>query len=124
MSAVVYDNSMTDYVPADLYGTWNMKEKKRVYEALVDGAMEGLVGDALYDFVRRRCPKASSKKIVRASLLALTDPHLKDRNILDVIYALAIKHRLDDTTIEDEQDEEAEEQDRRPTAGKDQPPLS
>jgi len=110
MSAVVYDNSMTDYVPADLYGTWNMKEKKRVYEALVDGAMEGLVGDALYDFVRRRCPKASSKKIVRASLLALTDPHLKDRNILDVIYALAIKHRLDDTTVEDEHDEEAEEQ--------------
>jgi hypothetical protein len=47
-----------------------MKEKKRVYEALVDGAMEGLVGDALYDFVRSRCPKASSKKIVRASLLA------------------------------------------------------
>ena len=109
MSAVVYDNSMTDYVPADLYGTWNMKEKKRVYEALVDGAMEGLVGDALYDFVRKRCPKASSKKIVRASLLALTDPHLKDRNILDVIYALAIKHRLDDTTVEDEHDEEVEE---------------
>lgn len=101
-----------------------MKEKKRVYEALVDGAMDGLVGDALYDFVRKRCPKASSKKIVRASLLALSDPHLKDRNILDVIYALAIKHRLDDTTIEDEQDEETEEQDGRPTADKDQPPLS
>lgn len=87
-----------------------MKEKKRVYEALVDGAMDGLVGDALYEFVRKRCPKASSKKIVRASLLALSDPHLKDRNILDVIYALAIKHRLDDTSIDDEHDEEAEEQ--------------
>jgi hypothetical protein len=87
-----------------------MKEKKRVYEALVDGAMDGLVGDALYEFVRNRCPKASSKKIVRASLLALSDPHLKDRNILDVIYALAIKHRLDDTSIDDEHDEEAEEQ--------------
>ena len=124
MSAVVYDNSMTDYVPAELYGTWNMKEKKRVYEALVDGAMDGLVGDALYDFVRKRCPKASSKKIVRASLLALSDPHLKDRNILDVIYALAIKHRLDGITIEDEQDEEAEDQDRRATADKDQQPLS
>jgi hypothetical protein len=46
-----------------------MKEKKRVYEALV----EGLVGDALYDFVRSRCPKASSKKIVRASLLARSE---------------------------------------------------
>jgi hypothetical protein len=101
-----------------------MKEKKRVYEALVDGAMEGLVGDALYDFVRKRCPKASSKKIVRASLLALTDPHLRDRNILDVIYALATKHRLDDSTVEDEHDEEAEERETSDTAGKDQPPLS
>jgi hypothetical protein len=102
-----------------------MKEKKRVYEALVDGAMDGLVGDALYDFVRKRCPKASSKKIVRASLLALSDPHLKDRNILDVIYALAIKHRLDDTTVEDEHDEEADEEKRpRGTAIKDQPSHS
>ncbi|RUM03782.1 hypothetical protein [Rhizobium chutanense] len=82
-----------------------MKEKKRVYEALVDGAMEGLTDQALYDFVKARCPNATSKKIVRASLLALTDPHLKDRNILDVIYALAIKHRLDDG-----EDEEADEQ--------------
>ena len=72
-----------------------MKDKKRVYEALVDGAMEGLTDQALYDFVKARCPNATSKKIVRASLLALID-HLRDRNILDVIYALAIKHRLDD----------------------------
>ncbi|MBY5540437.1 hypothetical protein HFO60_10350 [Rhizobium leguminosarum] len=78
-----------------------MKEKKRVYEALVDGAMEGLTDEALYDFVKARCPKATSKKIVRASLLALLDPHLKDRNILDVIYALAIKHRLDDGVLDD-----------------------
>ncbi|NEK34726.1 hypothetical protein [Rhizobium leguminosarum] len=81
-----------------------MKEKKRVYEALVDGAMEGLTDEALYDFVKARCPKATSKKIVRASLLALMDPHLRDRNILDVIYALAIKHRLDDG--EDEEPDE------------------
>ena len=73
-----------------------MKDKKRVYEALVDGATEGLTDQALYDFVKARCPNATSKKIVRASLLALIDPHLRDRNILDVIYALAIKHRLDD----------------------------
>ncbi|MBW9051534.1 hypothetical protein [Rhizobium mesosinicum] len=102
-----------------------MKEKKRVYEALVDGAMEGLVGDALYDFVRNRCPKASSKKIVRASLLALSDPHLKDRNILDVIYALAIKHRLDDTTMQDEHDEKAVVPGTSSdAAGKHLPPLS
>ncbi|MCW1750488.1 hypothetical protein [Rhizobium acaciae] len=86
-----------------------MKEKKRVYEALVDGAMEGLTDQALYDFVRARCPKATSKKIVRASLLALMDPHLRDRNILDVIYALAIKHRLDDGVLDDGEDEEPDE---------------
>jgi len=86
-----------------------MKEKKRVYEALVDGAMEGLTDQALYDFVKARCPKATSKKIVRASLLALGDPHLKDRNILDVIYALAIKHRLDDVVLDDGEDEEPDE---------------
>ena len=86
-----------------------MKEKKRVYEALVDGAMEGLTDQALYDFVKVRCPKATSKKIVRASLLALTDPHLRDRNILDVIYALAIKHRLDEGVLDDGEDEEPDE---------------
>lgn len=83
-----------------------MKEKKRVYEALVDGAMEGLTDKALFDFVLNRCPKASSRKIVRASLLALTDPHLRDRNILDTIYALAIKHRLDPGVLDDEADED------------------
>ncbi|EJC71008.1 hypothetical protein Rleg5DRAFT_6835 [Rhizobium leguminosarum bv. viciae WSM1455] len=87
-----------------------MKEKKRVYEALVDGAMEGLTDEALYDFVKTRCPKATSRKIVRASLLALTDPHLRDRNILDVIYALAIKHRLDDGVLGDGEDEGPDEQ--------------
>lgn len=87
-----------------------MKEKKRVYEALVDGAMEGLTDQALYDFVKARCPKASSKKIVRASLFALTDPHLRDRNILDVIYSLAIKHRLDEGVLDDGEDEEPDEQ--------------
>jgi len=102
-----------------------MKEKKRVYEALVDGAMEGLTDDALFDFVRARCPKATSKKIVRASLLALGDPHLKDRNILDVIYALAIKHRLDDVVLEDGEDEEPDEPaPSSQAANQNSPPLS
>lgn len=90
---------------ADLKGN-EMKEKKRVYEALVDGAMEGLTDEALYAFVRQRCPKATSKKIVQASLLALADPHLMDRNILDVIYALAIKHRLEEGVTDDDHEEE------------------
>lgn len=74
-----------------------MGEKRRkVYEALVEGATHGHSGQILYDFVLKRCPKTSSKKLVRASLLALTDPDLKDRNVLNTIYALAIKHRLDE----------------------------
>nr|WP_304655775.1 hypothetical protein [Neorhizobium galegae] len=58
--------------------------------------MDGLTDDALFKFVNKRCPKTSSRKIVRAALLGLTDPHLRDRNILDTIYALAIKHRMDE----------------------------
>jgi hypothetical protein len=74
---------------------------KKIYEALIDGAQTGLTDSALYRHVLDECPKASSKKIVKASLLALSDPDLKDANILQVIYALAIKHRLDPATKED-----------------------
>ena len=88
------------------------EKRKKIYEALVDGATEGLSGNALYEFVLKRCPKTSSKKIVRASLLALTDPHLTDRNVLDTIYALAIKHRMDEVRVADDHDEEDAEEDK------------
>lgn len=48
---------------------------------------------ALLDFVQTHCPKTSSNRLVSAALLALTDPHVKDSNILLTIYALAIKER-------------------------------
>ncbi|WP_026621084.1 hypothetical protein M728_004483 (plasmid) [Ensifer sp. WSM1721] len=84
-----------------------MGEKRRkVYEALVEGATQGHSDTSLYEFVRRRCPKTSSKKLVRASLLALTDPDLKDRNVLSTIYALAIKHRLDEVRVDEIDDED------------------
>ena len=78
-----------------------------IYEALIAGAEKGLSDDALFRHVLEHCPKASSKKIVKASLLALTDPDLNDAKILHVIYALAIKHRLDpvskgDLTLDEE----------------------
>ncbi|WP_026618969.1 hypothetical protein M728_002169 [Ensifer sp. WSM1721] len=88
------------------------EKRRRVYEALVEGAMQGHSDRNLYHFVLARCPKTSSKKLVRASLLALTDPELKDRNILSTIYALAIKHRLDEARadeIEDVDDDEPRE---------------
>ena len=74
---------------------------KKIYHALIEGAEAGLSDNALFRHVVEECPKASSKKIVKASLLALSDPDLKDANILQVVYALAIKHRLDPATKED-----------------------
>lgn len=82
------------------------EKQKKIYDALVDGATEGHSGSDLYDFVQKRCPKTSSKKIVRASLLALTDPHVTDRNVLDVIYALAIKHRMDEVRPGEDHDDD------------------
>ena len=84
------------------------EKQKKIYEALVDGATEGHSGIDLYDFVQKRCPKTSGKKIVRASLLALTDPHVTNRNVLDVIYALAIKHRMDEVRPDEDQDDDDE----------------
>ncbi len=81
-----------------------MGEKKKIYHALVDGATAGLSDKALYEFVQKECGKTSSKKIVRASLLALSDPDLRDGNVLNTIYALAIKHRLDQVTPEDSEE--------------------
>lgn len=73
----------------------------RIYDALIGGAERGLEDDALYRHVLAECPKASSKRIVKASLLALTDPGVKDAQILKVVYALAIRHRLDPVTDND-----------------------
>jgi hypothetical protein len=95
-AVVVDDVFMTDSVATASNRRTSVSEKrKRVYEALLDGATEGLSGNGLFDFVLERCPKATSKKIVRASLLALTDPDVTDRNVLHTIYALAISHRMD-----------------------------
>jgi hypothetical protein len=74
---------------------------KKIYEALLEGAESGLTDKALYKHVVDECPKATSKKIVKASLLALSDDEVKDAQILKVIYDLAIKHRLDPHSAED-----------------------
>lgn len=71
------------------------KKIRKVYDALIEGAYQGLSDVELHDHVFEQCPKATSKRLVRAALLALSDPNVQDRNVLNVIYALAIKHRLD-----------------------------
>ncbi|WP_322886777.1 hypothetical protein U8C40_28550 (plasmid) [Sinorhizobium medicae] len=80
------------------------EKKKKIYHALVEGATTGLTDKALFAFVQDKCPKTSSKGIVRASLLALSGPDLRDGNILNTIYALAIKHRLDAFSPDDSDD--------------------
>ena len=82
---------------------------KKIYEALLEGAESGLTDKALYKHIVDECPKATSKRIVKASLLALSDDELKDAQILKVIYDLAIKHRLDPGSAEDVEEPEAEE---------------
>lgn len=84
-----------------------MPKKKilKIYDALVEGAYQGLSDIELHDYVFEQCPKATSKRLVRAALLALSDPEIKDRNVLNVIYALAIKHRLDGGPDSDEDDD-------------------
>jgi hypothetical protein len=74
---------------------------KKIYDALIEGAGNGLSADALFQHVIAECPSATSKKIVKASLLALSDEDVKDANILQVVYALAIKHRLDPVSEDD-----------------------
>lgn len=91
------------------------EKRKRVYQALVDGATEGLSGDQLFSYIRERCPKVTSKKLVRSALLALTDDDIRDRNILDIIYALAIRHRLDTVDPDAAYDEEDDTYDEAPS---------
>lgn len=85
-----------------------MPDKKKVYSTLIDGAEAGLSARALYDYVQKECGKTSSKKIVRASLLALSDPKIKDAEILHIIYDLAIRHRVDKDPYNDVDVEEDE----------------
>jgi len=83
---------------------------KKIYHALVEGATEGMTDDKLFEHVMSECPKATSRKVVKASLLALSDPDLKDGNVLQIIYAMAIKHRLDPWVKEDREPEESEDE--------------
>lgn len=83
-----------------------MGEKiKKTYKALLKGAQDGLAGEALFAFIREKYPKATSKRIVKAALLALSDPHVNDETTLHNIYALAIRHRLDPFSPEDAEEE-------------------
>jgi len=85
------------------------KKLNKVYEALVSGAADGLTGKELYAHVVDECPKTSSKRIVKASLFALSDPDIKERGLLEAIYALAIDYRLSSLGVDEETQETDDE---------------
>jgi len=96
---------------------------QKIYDAMIDGARSGLTNTRLFQHVLESCPKATSKKIVKASVLALSDPDVKDKKILDVVYALAIKHRLDPLSKDDiEELKEKPQQKRRGKADRNPAP--
>ncbi len=74
--------------------------KAAVYAALVQGAQDGLTGDALFAHVQEKRADVDSKRITRAGLQALGDPKLTEKPVLDAIYALIITHRLAGKKIE------------------------
>lgn len=73
-----------------------MGEKKKIYASMVDGATAGHSDKDLLTYITDRRPDASEKKIVRAAMLAMEDPGLVDRNVLNTILALAVKTKLGD----------------------------
>ncbi|WP_145642302.1 hypothetical protein [Neorhizobium alkalisoli] len=70
------------------------KKLNSVYGMMISGILEGLSGSALYEYVTENCQDASEKRICRASLLALADPRVEDRNIPEHIYQLAVSARF------------------------------
>ena len=57
-------------------------------------------------------PEDDKQRLVRASLLALSDPAIIDGNVLHVIYALAIKHRLDGGPEQDPEEANGDDDDK------------
>jgi hypothetical protein len=70
------------------------KKLKSVYSTMISGITQGLSGAALYEYVTHNCRDASEKRICRASLLALSDARIQDRNALEHIYQIAVHSRF------------------------------
>jgi hypothetical protein len=94
------------------------KKLNKVYDVLLDGAANGLRDRQLYDYVTEHCPKTSAKRIVKASMFALSDPDVRDRGVLEAIYALAISYRLSSLGVEDDTHDEDDEDTHAPSVSK------
>ncbi len=69
-------------------------KKIKVVDCLVQGARDGLTGEALYAHLQAARPDVSDKAVVKAGFLALQDADLTDRPVLDAIYDLTMARRL------------------------------
>lgn len=70
------------------------KKLDAVYNAIIEGVIEGFAGYDLYSFVNQRCENSSRKRFCRASILALSDSRVPDRSVLEGVYALAVHDLL------------------------------
>lgn len=48
----------------------------------------------------------------------MTDPHVTDKNVLETIYALAIKHRMDEVGAETDPDDDEDPTEKSPVLRK------
>lgn len=97
----------------DAKGIKKGDKKAALSRAIREGAKSGLLADALYHHVLSVVPDAGGKAIVNSALLALSEPDITERNVLDAIYDLAIKHRLAQVTVANAVDAAAEVNDNK-----------
>ncbi len=69
-------------------------KKIKVVDSLVQGARDGLTGEALYAHLQAARPDLSDKAVVKAGFQALQLAALTDKPVLDAIYELTIAKRL------------------------------
>ncbi len=65
-----------------------------VYEVLIQGLCSGLSGHDLYRHVISHCAVSSDKRICRASMLAMSDSRVADREALEAVYTIATDRRI------------------------------
>jgi hypothetical protein len=75
------------------------KKREKLYAVALDGIQKGLKKQALNEHIFNQCSDASSKRIVKASLLAFADANVLDKKILQQMSDLAIQHRLLDVSV-------------------------
>ncbi len=65
-----------------------------VYEVLIHGVGRGLAGHELYDHIQSGCKVSSNKRICRASMIAMSDARVSNRDVLEGIYTIAIDRHI------------------------------